>query len=76
MNKEQTETQFEQLKGKFKTTWSKLTDDDITLYNGQRARFYEKLQKYYGLNQKEAENKIQTMEDTGGNSTSDKTKVA
>ena len=76
MDKEQADSQFEQLKGKMKETWSKLTDDDISLYNGQRARFYEKLQKYYGLTKEEAEKKVKTTEATSGSNTSGKTKVA
>ena len=63
MNKEQVDGKFEQLKGKFKETWGKLTDSDITLYNGQREQFLGKLKEHYGLAKEDAEKKIKALEE-------------
>jgi len=63
MNKEQAEGKFEQIKGKLKETWGKLTDSDITLYNGQREQFMGKLKEHYGLAKEDAELKIKALED-------------
>jgi uncharacterized protein YjbJ (UPF0337 family) len=63
MNKDQAEGKFEQLKGEFKKTWAKLTDNDIMLYNGQREQFLGKLKEHYGLAKEDAETKIKAMED-------------
>ena len=63
MNKEQIDGKFEQLKGEFKKTWGKLTDNDIMLYNGQREKFLGKLKEHYGIAKEEAETKIKALED-------------
>jgi len=72
MNKEQTEGKFEQLKGKMKETWGKLTDNDFTLYNGQREQFLGKLKEHYGLAKEDAEKKLKALEETSGCCGSDK----
>lgn len=64
MNREQAEGKFDQIKGKLKETWGKLSDNDITLYNGQREQFLGKLKEHYGLAKEEAEKKIKALEDT------------
>lgn len=76
MNKEQATGKFEQLKGEFKKTWGKLTDSDITLYNGQREKFLGKLQEHYGLAKEDAEKQIKAMEEASaaGTATSSATK--
>ena len=66
MNKEQAEGKFEQLKGEFKKTWGKLTDNDITLYNGQREQFLGKLKEHYGLAKEDAEKQIKALEEASG----------
>ena len=63
MNKEQVEGKNEQLAGKIKETWGKLTDNDITLYNGQREQFLGKLKEHYGLAKEDAEKTIKALED-------------
>ena len=73
MNKEQATGKFEQLKGKFKKTWGKLTDNDITLYQGQRELFLGKLKEHYGLAKEEAEKQIKVMEDACDSDTSTST---
>ncbi|MBL0319288.1 MAG: CsbD family protein [Alphaproteobacteria bacterium] len=63
MNQEQVDGKFTQLKGKIKETWGKLTDNDVTLFNGQRDQFLGKLKEHYGLGKEDAEKKIKEMED-------------
>ena len=58
------EGKFDQLKGKIKETWGKLSDDDIALYNGKRDQFLGKVQEQYGLQREEAEKRLKAFEDT------------
>ncbi len=80
MNKDQIDGKFEQLKGKIKQTWGKLTDNDIMLYNGQREQFLGKLKDHYGLAKEDAEKQMKTLEESlHGDSTdhnTPKTKIA
>ena len=76
MNNEQINGQFNQLKGKIKETWGKLTDNDITLYNGKRDQFLGKLQEHYGLIKEDAEIKIKALEDACQSKTSKPKNVA
>lgn len=69
MNKEQTQGLFEQLKGNIKTTWGKLTYDDIMLYNGQREKFFGKVKEHYGL-AKEETKKMKTLEEAAAKNSS------
>ncbi|MFZ4761779.1 MAG: CsbD family protein [Alphaproteobacteria bacterium] len=75
MNIEQAQGKTEQLVGKMKETWGKLTDNDIQLYHGQREQFLGKLKEYYGLAKEEAEKKIQALETACGCGSAEK-KVA
>ena len=40
---------WKQTQGKLKEKWGKLTDDDLTLINGQREQLEGIIQKRYGL---------------------------
>lgn len=62
MNKEEAKGKFEQLKGKMKQTWGRLTDDEISLYNGQQQEFFGKLMEKHGIVKEEAEKKIKEWE--------------
>lgn len=55
MNKDQIQGEVEQLKGKIKEIWGRLSDDDIELVNGKQEQFLGKLQSVYGLKKEEAE---------------------
>jgi len=70
MNKDAVEGNFEQVKGKIKETWGKLTDNDIMLYKGQREKFLGKLQENYGLAKEDAEKKLKAIEEATSASTS------
>lgn len=48
MNKEQFEGIWNQMKGKVKEKWGKLTDDDLTQINGRRDQLLGKLEQRYG----------------------------
>lgn len=63
MNKEQVSGQTDQLKGKIKQTWAKLTDNDIMLLDGKRDEFLGKLKEHYGMAKEDAEKKIKAIED-------------
>ena len=66
MNKEQADGAVTKLKGKFKETWGKLTDNDIMLYEGKRDQFLGKLKENYGLAKEDAEKQIKALEDSCG----------
>jgi uncharacterized protein YjbJ (UPF0337 family) len=72
MTNEKTDGKIEQLKGKFKETWGKLTDNDILLYSGKRDQFLGKLKEHYGLAKEDAEKKIKAIEDACGCSSTSK----
>lgn len=55
MNKDIFEGKWEEIKGKMKQAWGKLTDDDWTQIEGNHQEIYGKLQKHYGYNKDEAE---------------------
>jgi uncharacterized protein YjbJ (UPF0337 family) len=69
MNNEQATGKFEQIKGKLKETWGKLTDDDLMLFNGKREQFLGKLKEHYGLAKEDAEKKIKALEDAACSTT-------
>jgi uncharacterized protein YjbJ (UPF0337 family) len=54
--------QWQQLKGKIKEAYGKLTDDDIALFNGKKDQFFGKLKEHYGLEKDAAEAKIAKMQ--------------
>jgi uncharacterized protein YjbJ (UPF0337 family) len=62
MNKDTMEGQYEQLKGKVKEAWGKLTDDDIALMKGKKDQFFGKVQEKYGIAKDEAEKKMKEWE--------------
>jgi len=63
MNQDQAKGKFDQIKGKIKQTWGRLTDDEIALANGKRDQFFGKLQEKYGLMREEAEEQLKKLED-------------
>ena len=63
MNKEQVQGKAEQLKGKFKEAFAKLTDNDLMLYEGKRDQFVGKVVEIQGIAKEDAEKKIKAIED-------------
>ena len=71
MNKEQVQGKAEQLKGKFKEAFAKLTDNDLMLYESKRDQFVGKIVELQGIAKEDAEKKIKAIEDAynAGNTT-------
>lgn len=55
MNWTQIEGKWKQLKGDIKSTWGKLTDDDVAAVAGKRDKLLGILQERYGIAREEAE---------------------
>jgi len=63
MNKNIFEGKWEEVKGKMKQTWGKLTDDDFKQIEGEHQEIYGKLIQYYGYSQEEAEQMVKGFRD-------------
>lgn len=72
MNKDQMQGKYEQLKGKIKESWGKLTDDDIALLDGKKDQFFGKVQEKYGIAKDEAEKKMKEFERSCGTCSDDR----
>lgn len=72
MNKDTVQGDWEQLKGKAKQQWGKLTDNDLMLLKGSRQEFIGKIQNAYGKSRDEAERELKAFEKNCGCSVSDK----
>lgn len=55
MNWDVIEGRWREMKGKIKTKWAKLTDDDLDAVGGKRHEFLGRLQQRYGYKKDEAE---------------------
>jgi uncharacterized protein YjbJ (UPF0337 family) len=58
MNWDSIKGQWKQLQGKVKENWGKLTDDDLTVINGQQDQFVGKLQERYGYTKEKAQKEL------------------
>lgn len=58
MNKDIIEGKWEQLKGKAKEKWGKLTDDDWTVVEGKRDQLAGRVQERYGYTREQAEKEV------------------
>jgi uncharacterized protein YjbJ (UPF0337 family) len=56
--------QWKQLKGKVKSHWGKLTDDDITAAEGDSQFLAGKLQERYGITKEEADKQVKEFQDS------------
>ena len=64
MNKDIFEGKWEEVKGKIKQQWGKLTDDDVTQIEGAHQEIFGKLQKHYGYSKDEAEKAVRDFRDS------------
>lgn len=64
MNKDIFQGKWEEMKGKIKKQWGKLTDDDLTQIEGNSQEIYGKLQKHYGYSRDEAEKALKKLQDS------------
>lgn len=55
---------WNQMKGKIKEKWGKLTDDELTRVDGKRDQLLGHLQERYGWEQERAEKELRSFEDT------------
>jgi len=62
MDKLQFQGHWNQLKGKIKERWGKLTDDDLLKISGKRDELVGKLQSVYGLNREKIDQQIREIE--------------
>jgi uncharacterized protein YjbJ (UPF0337 family) len=58
MNWNQIEGQWHQLRGQVKSTWAKLTDDDLKNIAGKQEQLIGKVQERYGILKEEAEKQV------------------
>jgi uncharacterized protein YjbJ (UPF0337 family) len=59
---EQTKGRWNQMKGVVKKQWGKLTDDDLSVIDGQRDQLVGKIQERYGIAKEEAEEQVKTWD--------------
>lgn len=62
MNKDIFEGKWEEVKGRMKKAWGKLTDDDLKVIEGNHQEIYGKLQKHYGYSVDEAKRIVQDFQ--------------
>ncbi|MBN8888650.1 MAG: CsbD family protein [Rudaea sp.] len=63
MNQDRIAGQWKQLAGKIKAQWGKLTDDDVTLAEGNSEYLAGKLQERYGIAKDEAQKQVKEFRD-------------
>lgn len=59
MNEDRVKGQWKQLTGKLKAQWGKLTDDDLTVAEGNSEYLAGKLQERYGIARDEAKRQVE-----------------
>lgn len=64
MNKDIFEGKWNQVKGKARQQWAKLTDDDVESIHGKTEELTGKLQEKYGYSKEEAKKEIDTFADS------------
>lgn len=63
MNWDIVEGNWKQFKGKVRSRWGKLTDDQLDLIAGKRIELAGKIQEAYGVTKDEVEMQIKLFED-------------
>ncbi len=59
MNWDQIQVDWVQFKGKVRSNWIKLTDEDLTRIGGRRNELIRRLQARYGFAKAEAEREVE-----------------
>jgi len=62
MNTDMIEGNWEQLKGRVRETWGKLTDDDVAVIGGRRDQLLGKIQERYGRSKEVVQDEITRFE--------------
>ena len=63
MNQDRAEGSWEQVKGNVQKAWGKLTNDDLSVIEGNRKLLAGKIQERYGIAQDEAEKQVKAWND-------------
>ncbi len=63
MNNDRIKGQWKQLNGKMKARWGKLTDDDLTVAEGNSEYLAGKLQERYGITKDEAKKQVREFDE-------------
>ena len=66
MNEDTLKGQWNQLKGKVREQWGKLTDDDVDRIQGQSEQLVGRIQERYGIARDEAERQVQAWAPRSG----------
>lgn len=59
---DQFEGKWDQMKGRVREHWGRLTDDDVSEVQGRRERLLGKIQEKYGETKARAEEKVREFE--------------
>ncbi|MFT4058081.1 MAG: CsbD family protein [Legionella sp.] len=62
MNENIFEGKWEEMKGKIKQFWGKLTDDDLKKIKGNQQELYGVLQKHYGYTEEQIKKAIKDFQ--------------
>jgi len=62
MNWDTVSGNWKQFRGQIKQQWGKLTDDDLTVAEGQRDKLVGRIQERYGVAKDEAERQLKDWE--------------
>lgn len=63
MNTDIFQGKWEEVKGKVKAAWGKLTDNDLQEIEGDQQKIYGKLQQYYGYTREQIDEQIRNFQD-------------
>jgi uncharacterized protein YjbJ (UPF0337 family) len=58
MNTDRAEGKWKQMKGALKEKWGKLTDDDLTVIEGNKDQLVGRVQERYGIAKDEAQKQV------------------
>lgn len=64
MNEEIFKGKWVEIKGKMRSAWGKLTDDDFTRIQGNHQEIYGRLQQAYGYSKEEAQRAVEKFKHT------------
>ncbi|MGB5833062.1 MAG: CsbD family protein [Thiohalocapsa sp.] len=62
MNWDQVKGNWTEMKGRAKSRWADLTDDDLPAIEGERDKLVGKLQERYGMAKEEAERQVDAFD--------------
>jgi uncharacterized protein YjbJ (UPF0337 family) len=62
MNRDTLKGQWTQLKGRIRSQWGKLTDDEVSQIQGNAEILIGKLQEHYGYSREQAERELERWE--------------